>query len=64
MKMGQHPVAYAVLVGLTVVVLCCLHRGIDPIVTGFWPRARHFTLRYGLPVAALQLLLHRWLAGG
>ncbi len=61
--MDSHPVVYAMLVGAIVVVLCSLHGELDPAVRGFWRRAHHFTLRYGLPVAALQVLLHRWLAG-
>ncbi len=62
-RMGTHPVMYGVLVGIVVVVLCSLHAGLDPAVRGFWRRAGYFAVRYGLPVAVLQVLLHRWIAG-
>jgi hypothetical protein len=62
-RVQAHPVAYAVLVGASVVILCSLYLELEPTLRGFWRRAAHFALRHGFPVALLQVLLHLWLVG-
>ena len=61
--MRSHPIAYAGLVGGIVAILCSLNLSLKPSIRAFWQRQCHFALRYGIPVAPLQALLHLWLVG-